>query len=901
MTVKRLTFYTSLVILVICVTGLFLFSAFLLFAPGYIEEEILPGLAKKAGINIVSLEIRNIGTGGAELCDIKIGNDQKAELKIDSIRIDYSLSGLLNRIIDRVVISGMSLTFEYRDNNVLIPGLDGLITGKEVENRKSKTSANPFAVKELRILNSNTDLIYNNKPVKIPFSLSTTLLSQNKLPEKIELKLYPGGIEVTVKGEIERSDKMLLSLLSEDFSLSFFEEFLMDYAPVGLKGKAGIKLSSQLLLSSFELTNISASLISDSLEINYSGVTLKNPAKSTPIELFIESEDAVKWQYQCSPVLISYPSQSLESDFEGRCDLSGGAVNARIMAKTVFAGDGKIPAILWDISAIQEEEKPLRIQLKGVSEKSGTSETFQIEAYGLKLAGESPDIQINAEYDETGLISSYRFALKNLKAHNNKMNFSAPLVSVKGNAGYVQEKGGQADISFSIESSKIMFNGYDLTAEIPEPVISGSIKYDEKSGINADARFSLDNGVVSGSVEPFKVTGLSGSIPFIWPFNKKGKEGNFYVKSLSYENFSAGPLETEILQEGNKIYLDGKLSWSLFPEMEILLSGNTSLSPILEQGKLFVKIPLFKPAEDINLKKFVPELADTYVNGKFKINSDISYASSNLTAEAYLEVDEGTLSNPENNLTLEQISCSLKLEDLFPLRSAPGQKLKIEKIAYGDIIAGDFNMDFRIDPAISLAVEQGEFNWADGEINIKPFKIISGKNEYDITLFCDRLKLAEILDQLGVAEASGSGTVNGKIPVKISRGKISFQDGFLYSTPGGGGKINITETDILTAGLSPGSPEYAQMDIAREALKAFDYSWVKMTLNSEKDELVMQLQFDGKPENKLPFRYNKEIGSFIRVDTDAQGSNFQGIRLDVNFRVPLNEILNYKDVLNMIE
>ena len=101
--------------------------------------------------------------------------------------------------------------------------------------------------------------------------------------------------------------------------------------------------------------------------------------------------------------------------------------------------------------------------------------------------------------------------------------------------------------------------------------------------------------------------------------------------------------------------------------------------------------------------------------------------------------------------------------------------------------------------------------------------------------------------------------------------------------------------------MSPGSPEYIQMDIAREALKTFDYSWVKMTLNSEKEALALQLQFDGKPENKLPFRYSEEIGSFIRVEADAEGSNFQGIRLDVNFRVPLNEILNYKDVLNMIE
>ena len=73
-----------------------------------------------------------------------------------------------------------------------------------------------------------------------------------------------------------------------------------------------------------------------------------------------------------------------------------------------------------------------------------------------------------------------------------------------------------------------------------------------------------------------------------------------------------------------------------------------------------------------------------------------------------------------------------------------------------------------------------------------------------------------------------------------------------------------------------------------------------MALNSEGKELVMKLQFDGKPANRLPFEYDKEIGRFIKVDANSPGSNFQGIQLDVNFRLPLDQMLNYKDVLDMI-
>jgi hypothetical protein len=61
------------------------------------------------------------------------------------------------------------------------------------------------------------------------------------------------------------------------------------------------------------------------------------------------------------------------------------------------------------------------------------------------------------------------------------------------------------------------------------------------------------------------------------------------------------------------------------------------------------------------------------------------------------------------------------------------------------------------------------------------------------------------------------------------------------------------------------------------------------------------MQMDGKPANTLPFVYNKDLGGFIRVEADSEGSRFQGIRLDVNFRLPLNKLLQYKDLIKMIQ
>jgi hypothetical protein len=193
------------------------------------------------------------------------------------------------------------------------------------------------------------------------------------------------------------------------------------------------------------------------------------------------------------------------------------------------------------------------------------------------------------------------------------------------------------------------------------------------------------------------------------------------------------------------------------------------------------------------------------------------------------------------------------------------------------------------------------FIWCDGKVETQSMRISPAVEDYHITFYCDRLKLAQVLEQFGAAAAKGGGTVNGRIPLHYTNGKIRFDDGILFSTPGQGGKISLKGTDILTAGMTPNTPQYVQMELAREALKDYDYSWAKLNINSEGEELLLQMQMDGKPASTLPFVYQKEIGGFVKVEAGSKGSKFQGIRLDVNFRLPLNEMLQYKDLINMIQ
>ncbi len=79
------------------------------------------------------------------------------------------------------------------------------------------------------------------------------------------------------------------------------------------------------------------------------------------------------------------------------------------------------------------------------------------------------------------------------------------------------------------------------------------------------------------------------------------------------------------------------------------------------------------------------------------------------------------------------------------------------------------------------------------------------------------------------------------------------------------------------------------------------YDWARISLDTKGQELLVSLQLDGKPAKPLPFTFNRDIGGFARVTGASAGSTFQGIRLDANFRLPLDQLLQYRQLLDLIK
>jgi len=133
--------------------------------------------------------------------------------------------------------------------------------------------------------------------------------------------------------------------------------------------------------------------------------------------------------------------------------------------------------------------------------------------------------------------------------------------------------------------------------------------------------------------------------------------------------------------------------------------------------------------------------------------------------------------------------------------------------------------------------------------------------------------------------------------LKINRKGLVFDDGFLFSTPGNSGIVRFKDPEQLLQGM-PDINKSAYLDYSMQALENFFYNWTKLSFNSKNNELLITMQLDGKPADPLPFGYDN--GQIVPT---RQGPGLQHpIRLDVNFRLPMQNLFQYgKKIQSIME
>lgn len=377
--------------------------------------------------------------------------------------------------------------------------------------------------------------------------------------------------------------------------------------------------------------------------------------------------------------------------------------------------------------------------------------------------------------------------------------------------------------------------------------------------------------------------------------------GTLTAGSIQLDRSKIGSVSSTIQLRGRDFLLAGTCRSPLAPKAQLNFRGTFEPKSGATPEMLFeFNLPTYTPDKPLRLGDYVPSLGDAAANASLSLGGAVRLENGKLTTGLQVMLRNGSFQMPDSNLELSGLSLDLRFDDLFKLTTPPAQRLKIAKIRAGKINITDLEVHFEIESTSQVTIENAGFHWCGGELYMRPLRLRTNQQVWNTTFYCENINLATMLLELGIAPAGtvGDGTVFGKLPVRFDRKRgIFFDRSYLYSRPGTESHIAVSEPDKLLAG-GGAVLKQTQLEFASEALRDFNYNWVKFHLQTEADQLVISLQFDGQPVGPLPFGYDEESGELRRDPTVK--AHFQGIQLNINTRVPLNLLLNLNKRLQSI-
>ena len=813
--------------------------------PAWLETRLVPDLARRYGLEDVALDIRHIGPGGLDAADIRIGH----AVTVAHLTADYQPGALLRRRIERIAVSGLTVHAAWDGRRLRIKGID--LPGFGGPESASGAGLPDAWIGRLEIRAGLLALDWGRTRIKLPFSLVAACPAADLSRVNARLEIFPHCNPIRV----------MLQTDAHEFEIEADAALRLPSPWNGLLDISRLNASGRL---------DGESGLSGKLAMEVDG----NIGGPLPLEL-----DVLRIQ-------ASGDIGNIEAKGEFAAATGGNlAVGALQLASTGI--QGTFSARLADLARWQ-----------ATFTAAATAPTLELTTGGQTVHFGRPEIHLDLSGEKSALDMAARFTSGPGRLAPEGFGITWPKIEAEahGTTDW-SDPLAKADLRVGIHLPQVKASSGQIEAQLRGIRLAGRLLPGQPPGVNADLRAA---GRIVWPALDLAAENIALHLPLQWPVAKPAA-GSLALKLIPRPELNPGSLEAVLRQTERGLVIDGVLQDLFFTGTDLQLAAAADLTPSGIQGRLETDLAAWSPVAPIDLGILAPAAAGLTVDGKLTLHADLALEAGRLQSQARIELSEGALAATARQIRADGVQVDLHLIDLPTLRSAPGQVLRFAEADLGSIRLSDGTVAFQVEAAHQALLEKGSFAWCQGRVYVDAMRFSPAVDDHHLTLFCDRLRLSELLDQVGGLAAEGGGTVSGRIPVQYRRGQLAFNDGFLYSSPGEGGKIRLADIDRFTTAIDPQTLEAAQLALASEALKDYDYQWVKVGIDSQNDLLALRLQFDGKPAHPLPFVYRQESGRFVRVAAPDPGSRFQGIGLDINLRLPLNRILEYGDLMKRLE
>jgi len=563
----------------------------------------------------------------------------------------------------------------------------------------------------------------------------------------------------------------------------------------------------------------------------------------------------------------------LDMRLAGYAQLAAEVSIAHFSQLSSYTGNATFPELTLQYGAdglVSEKNKPLQLHV------SGTPETLHAElSHGLISGIAAGGIEATAEFTPAAgsLRVNGRLTPESLGAElafTVTGDFSTP----------------QPAVTYTVGAKNLTTPQFTAGSV----AFSGTAKFSGGRAITSN-QADITSLVLAG--ETLSVADVHAGLPLTLPLTEDttNTPGKITVTGLRSPTMLFGNIAGTLTLAPEKAVFKLTPDLALYPGLPLSCNGEAAFT-----GDVNIDCSLPKSAIDSEqLAEDVPFPRDAHLTGNLAAELHLEVRKTIPSGNARLQLTDTTFKAGANQVA--GINTVVEFPNLPVLESAPGQLCTIDSASAGKIALQDGRIVFRVESPESVFIEKSSFSWCSGKVETAGVRLSTAKKEVQTTLYCDRLNMVELLSQVGLADTEGEGSLNGRLPVSFNKDGIDIEDGFLFSTPGDSGIVHFKNTQQIREGL-PNIDQAAYLDYAVKSLENFSYNWTKLTFAKDQKDLLVKMQLDGAPAAPLPFGY--QDGNIVRTD---KGAGIQHpIRLDVNFRFPLQDLFRYgKNVQSIME
>jgi hypothetical protein len=871
---------------------------------------VLTGL----GIADATFVVEEAGWNGVRLGQIKLGGEGAGGA--DVIDVSYSPWEVVGGKVRQVRVIGANLELKIHGGKVEFGALGSLDRPDRQPATRPSSAPTPLPFSQVEVRASVLKLDWEGRGILLPVNGTVRTTGGGSLD--LQLSTAVQGSEVQVKGTVQtNTGDADLSIVSDRLAIAPVVGLVPEdvtggrvsaWGTVALRinyvsaGGAG-KLSASVVGKEGPVTVLAAGhrVAGDALRVTLDGTVTPKRAATLAVSADVLRIDGQPLEK------VKIAVEQTDAATRGRVDWDGGEYLISRVAKlsglsgsvevtvpagknrAVVAADSRVSVNKVEPAGLGWEVEPPHT---GAAAVFGLNKDAEIRwgtggdaAWGVSVGGATVEVAAGKFTSGSTQLSGARSVLV---VQGRVGPTEADVIALNGtNFSFESAQVGAGDTLLRIDATRARIDATDrpvlharqtaagwdlaggvrLTGESPLAATQGQRRIDcENWAVNGDYTLgargtfggagtaTVRGGRYRDTTAAMDVADVEGALPVSWNAPKQ-PPGDLRIGTIALQGGTWPGLAAKVNFANGRV--EAATDWEPITGAATHLEGWVDVLGAIK-GQVAASVPPFTISQSGDVGARLRQVGDAQITGTFAIDGVVKFDGAHLDPHLTAKVGGAAVSSVSYDFALEGIDGSLEINSLTPLQTPGSQRLAVKKMRFGKLEMVDGQTQFRAESADSIFIEKVEFGWCGGRVFSNAFRIDPAHPLLDATVYADGLKVPEVLKQLPKIgdDVTGTGSLYGRLPVKISAKGAEFGDGFLYATPGveklslgsGGDTVAALVAD-QAAKLGP-QVQATLRERVKAAMRQLNYDMLRLDLRNDRDGLVAAVKVHGKGTEK---------------------------------------------------